>query len=63
MVELADKQEKVDVVFMDPPRSGSDEKFLSSLVKLQPVFFSKSLSKPLLDPYASLKWAKKSGKN
>ena len=36
MVELADKQEKVDVVFMDPPRSGSDEKFLSSLVKLQP---------------------------
>lgn len=36
MVELADKKEKVDVVFMDPPRSGSDEKFLSSLVKLQP---------------------------
>ena len=36
MVELADKQEKVDVVFMDPPRSGSDEKFLSSLVKLRP---------------------------
>ena len=36
MVELADKQEKVDVVFMDPPRSGSDEKFLSSFVKLQP---------------------------
>ena len=36
MVELAGKKEKVDVVFMDPPRSGSDEKFLSSLVKLQP---------------------------
>lgn len=36
MVELADKQEKVDVVFMDPPRSGSDEKFLSSVVTLNP---------------------------
>ena len=36
MIELAGKKEKVDVVFMDPPRSGSDEKFLSSLVKLQP---------------------------
>ena len=36
MVDLAAKKEKVDVVFMDPPRSGSDEKFLSSLVKLQP---------------------------
>ena len=23
-------------MFMDPPRTGSDEKFLSSLVKLQP---------------------------
>ena len=36
MVELADRKEKIDVVFMDPPRSGSTEKFLSSLVKLQP---------------------------
>jgi 23S rRNA (uracil1939-C5)-methyltransferase len=31
----ADKQ-PVDVVFMDPPRSGSDEKFLTALVKLAP---------------------------
>lgn len=36
MVDMADKKEKIDVVFMDPPRSGSDEKFLSSLVKLMP---------------------------
>lgn len=36
MVQLASQEERVDVVFMDPPRSGSDEKFLSSLVKLQP---------------------------
>ena len=27
---------KPDVVFMDPPRSGSDEKFLSSLVQMKP---------------------------
>lgn len=36
MVQLASQEERVDVVFMDPPRSGSDEKFLSSLIKLQP---------------------------
>ena len=28
--------DKIDVVFMDPPRSGSDEKFLGSLVQLAP---------------------------
>ena len=36
MVQLAQSHDKVDVVFMDPPRSGSDEKFLSSLVQLSP---------------------------
>ena len=36
MVSLAEKQETVDVVIMDPPRSGSDEAFLSSVVKLAP---------------------------
>ena len=36
MVELAEQNEKVDVVFMDPPRAGSDEAFLSSVVKLAP---------------------------
>ncbi|MBQ4068639.1 MAG: 23S rRNA (uracil(1939)-C(5))-methyltransferase RlmD [Lachnospiraceae bacterium] len=36
MVKLANQGEKVDVVFMDPPRAGSDEKFLSSIVKLSP---------------------------
>jgi len=36
MRQMADEGESADVVFMDPPRSGSDEKFLSSLVKLQP---------------------------
>ncbi len=36
MVQLASQEEQMDVVFMDPPRSGSDEKFLSSLVKLCP---------------------------
>lgn len=30
------KRAKVDVVFMDPPRSGSDEAFLSSVVTLAP---------------------------
>ncbi|MFZ4453448.1 23S rRNA (uracil(1939)-C(5))-methyltransferase RlmD [Salibacterium aidingense] len=36
MVEMAERGEKADVVMMDPPRKGSDEAFLSSVVKLQP---------------------------
>lgn len=36
MVSLAEKKETVDVVIMDPPRGGSDEAFLSSVVKLAP---------------------------
>jgi len=36
MVGLAMEKQSIDVVFMDPPRSGSDEKFLSSLVRLSP---------------------------
>lgn len=36
MVGMAEEGEHVDVVFMDPPRAGSDEKFLSSVVKLLP---------------------------
>lgn len=36
MLELEEAGESLDVVFMDPPRSGSDERFLSSLVKLGP---------------------------
>jgi len=36
MVDMAQSGKKVDVVLMDPPRSGSSEKFLSSLVKLRP---------------------------
>ena len=36
MMKLAAKGEKVDVVVMDPPRSGSDERFLSSVCRLSP---------------------------
>lgn len=36
MVSMAQKGEKAEVVFMDPPRGGSDKKFLSSAVKLSP---------------------------
>lgn len=36
MEEMAENGDTADVVFMDPPRSGSDEKFLSSVVKLSP---------------------------
>ena len=36
MVSMAEKNESADVVIMDPPRSGSDEAFLSSVVKLAP---------------------------
>lgn len=36
MVSLAEQQVSMDVVFMDPPRAGSDEAFMSSVVKLAP---------------------------
>lgn len=36
MVGMAERKEHIDVVFMDPPRAGSDEKFLKSVVKLGP---------------------------
>jgi len=36
MVKLAANKESIDVVFMDPPRAGSDEAFLKSLVTLAP---------------------------
>jgi len=36
MVQMAESKAKVDVVFMDPPRAGSDEAFLKALVILKP---------------------------
>ena len=36
LVEMASQQAKVDVVLMDPPRAGSDEAFLSSVVQIGP---------------------------
>ena len=36
MVNMAEQGKKVDVVFMDPPRTGSDKKFMSSVIKLNP---------------------------
>jgi 23S rRNA (uracil-5-)-methyltransferase RumA len=36
MTAMAEEGEKVDVVFMDPPRAGSDAKFLNSLITLAP---------------------------
>lgn len=36
MLEAAGEGAKADVVFTDPPRAGSDRKFLSSLTKLAP---------------------------
>lgn len=36
MVGMASEGEKADVVFMDPPRTGSDETFLDSLAKMGP---------------------------
>ncbi|MCM1364544.1 MAG: 23S rRNA (uracil(1939)-C(5))-methyltransferase RlmD [Faecalibacterium sp.] len=36
MVESAKNHEKADVVFMDPPRAGSDMNFLKSIVTLSP---------------------------
>lgn len=36
MVQMAEQNEHADVVFMDPPRSGSDETFLKALLRLKP---------------------------
>ena len=36
MVNMAERGEHADVVFMDPPRSGSTEAFLDSVMKLAP---------------------------
>lgn len=36
MVSMAMKGEKADVVFMDPPRSGSTEEFMNALASLSP---------------------------
>ena len=36
MVKMAQEGGKLDVLIMDPPRSGSDEKFLSSALTLKP---------------------------
>lgn len=36
MEAASEEDEKTDVVFMDPPRAGSDKKFLSSLIKMSP---------------------------
>ena len=33
---MAKEKAKADVVFLDPPRSGSDERFLASLIRLSP---------------------------
>ena len=36
MEKMAEEGEPADVVFMDPPRTGSDKKFMSSVIKLAP---------------------------
>jgi 23S rRNA (uracil1939-C5)-methyltransferase len=34
--KMASENQKIDVLFMDPPRSGSDKVFLNSVIKLEP---------------------------
>ena len=36
MTDLSKTSEKIDVVFVDPPRKGCDQRFLSSIMKLSP---------------------------
>lgn len=36
LTQMAEAGEKVDVVFMDPPRSGSTEEFLDALIRISP---------------------------
>lgn len=55
MVNLAKTTEKIDVVFVDPPRKGCDEKFLSSIMKLFPqkiIYISCNPSTLARDLYA-----------
>jgi 23S rRNA (uracil1939-C5)-methyltransferase len=37
MVQMAQSGTKVDVVFMDPPRSGSTEEFMDAVLQLNPA--------------------------
>ena len=36
MVQMAERKQSVDVVFLDPPRKGSDERCLNAICKLKP---------------------------
>lgn len=36
LTQMAEAEEKVDVVFLDPPRSGSTEEFLDALLRISP---------------------------
>ena len=36
MTQMSERHEKVDVVVMDPPRSGSTEEFIQAVGKLSP---------------------------
>ena len=36
MAQMAEKKQSVDVVFLDPPRKGSDERCLNAICKLKP---------------------------
>ena len=35
-MEMAEQEAKVDVVMMDPPRTGSSEEFLQSVLRMKP---------------------------
>ena len=37
MRDMAAKKEKLDILFMDPPRSGASEEFLMSALELRPA--------------------------
>lgn len=59
MVEMAEKGEHADVVIMDPPRTGSDEAFLSSVVRLARI---KSCMYPVVETLVrDLKYLTKHG--
>ena len=59
MVQMASQGGKADVVFMDPPRSGSTEEFINAVATLNPSGWCMSPAAPI--PWQDLTVFKRKG--